>query len=65
MLHALWIEWRADLQRTTALFTLAGVDKQQVQPDPHVDFDDLFTPAAPVRQDREERRRVIAQLMAG
>ena len=65
MLHALWIEWRADLLRTTALFALAGADKDQSQPDPHVDFDDLFTPVAPVRQDPAERLRIITALSAG
>lgn len=59
--HALWIEWRADTLRTMALLALAGA-ADGLEPDPHVEFGEIFSPSAPVRQDPEERRAMIARL---
>ncbi|MEV0584110.1 hypothetical protein [Nonomuraea sp. NPDC050310] len=37
---------------------------KEIEPDPHEVFLDVFTPAAPVKQDPEERRLLIARLAA-
>ncbi|GAA3251688.1 MULTISPECIES: hypothetical protein [Nonomuraea] len=61
-MHALWIEWRTDLVQTQALLALAGVD--DVAADPHEAFDEACKSGSPHRQDPEERRRMIAELVA-
>lgn len=62
MIHALWIEWRHNLLQTQALLALAGA-QDDVEPDPHVVFDDIYgPPAPPPKQDPEERKRLIAAL---
>ncbi|MFS1304423.1 hypothetical protein [Streptosporangium longisporum] len=63
-MHALWVEWRAETLRTSALLALAGA-LEKVEPDPHVEFADLYAaPARPASQDPEERRALIARFAA-
>ena len=63
-MHALWIEWRQTTLQTTALLALAGA-LNEIEPDAHIDFDDIFgTPQPVAKQDPEERRRLIAALAA-
>jgi hypothetical protein len=66
--HACWIDWRQQTLQTAALLGLAGL-LEKVEPDVHVQFDDLYGPPAPppprkplTPQEREERMRIVAQL---
>jgi hypothetical protein len=60
VVHVLYVEHRDTVVRNAALMGLAGV--KDTNPDSLDEFDDQFTP---VIRDPEERRALVAALLAG